>query len=69
MNRLVLNKSLYKKETIDKAKIAFSHLTELEYSQNENYHILVFEKCHYDENLTKKEFENYVVNLMVSKNG
>lgn len=69
MNKLTLNKDIYTIEVIDLARIAFGHLSEIIYDSNEKYHILDFEKCEYAPEMTMNEFENYVVNLMVSRNG
>lgn len=69
MNRLTLNKDIYTIEAIDLARIAFAHLSQITYECNDIYHIFTFDKCEYDVQVTMNEFENYVVNLMVSRNG
>ena len=69
MNKLLLNKGIYTKEVIAETAMAFVNLAEIKYCQDDSYHILTFENCRYGVSLTKKEFENYAVNLMVSKNG
>ena len=69
MNRLLLNKEIYNTETINKAQKDFKQLAVIEHEMDEVYHVLTFSECYHDEWLTKSEFENYVVNLMVSRNG
>lgn len=68
MNRLFLSKDIYTSEFVEKGISAFSNLAEVKHEMDERYHILIFDNCYYDEELTKREFANYIVDLMVSKN-
>lgn len=69
MNRLLLNKSIYSGVTIDKAIMAFRHLAVIKRAADGDYHVLTFDKCMHDIAITKAEFENYLINSMVSRNG
>lgn len=42
---------------------AFDSIAHITLSQNENYFICLFYKCLYDIEETKKEFENYLIDL------
>ena len=68
MSDLFLNKKVYSLEMINKASYDYKELAEITYRNNEPYHILSFKNCRYDEALTVKEYENYVIDLMVSRN-
>lgn len=69
MSELLLNKEIYPIDAIAIAQRRYGALAKVRYGENNDYHILIFEKCYYDKELTMKEYENYVINLMVSKNG
>lgn len=69
MSDLFLNKKVYSLEMINKASHAYKELADINYTNNEQYHILSFKNCQYDELLTAREYENYVIDLMVSRNG
>lgn len=69
MSELLLDKEIYPIGMIEKAIHAYEALSEIKYKNSEKYHILEFAKCRYDENLTMKEYENYVLDLLVSKEG
>lgn len=69
MSDLFLNKKVYSLEMINKASYDYKELAEINYRNNEQYHILNFRNCRYDEILTAREYENYVIDLMVSRNG
>lgn len=69
MNKLWLNKKLYQVDSIEIAKKHYEQLAKISHEKNNEYHVLSFEDCYFDEQLTMKEFENYVLDLMVRKNG
>ena len=62
MNRMTLQKEIYRESTIEEAiqafrQIAKIHLTE----EKENYYSLTFEQCLADPRRTMDEFGNYVL--------
>lgn len=63
MKKLKFNRSVYSDETIEKARVAYKNhaLTVVTYKQQ--YAIVTFIKCKYDENQTVKEFENYMIGV------
>lgn len=63
MNRLRLNRILYKKETIIKAIDDFNELASINLNINEHYYICEFNSCYYDSHQTINEFENYLIDL------
>ncbi len=64
MNELSLNKNYYSREHIIAAVTAFAGLCRVELSENEDYYVCVFSNCVYDVDVTKKEFENYLIDLI-----
>lgn len=69
MSKIRLNKELYSIKDIEKAKQSYRNLAEISFMETDCYYILTFDDCYYDEDLTMKEYDNYVIDLMVSKNG
>lgn len=56
-------------ESIEKAKKNYNELAKINITTNGSYISVSFHDCHYDEILTMREYENHVIDLMVSKNG
>ena len=56
-NKLVLNKELYSYSYIGQAIMVYKRLTDISVIEDEKYWI-----CEFD-NRTKKEFENYLIQL------
>lgn len=63
MSNLNLSKDIYNKLMIDKSIVAFSELASIAVFENEKYYICLFTNCRYDIKKTKKEFENYLIDL------
>lgn len=63
MKELLLNKEIYSPHKIQEAVLAFNELSNVVVSDYENYLLLAFTKCKYDELRTIKEFENYLIGL------
>ncbi len=64
MNELFLNKNYYSREHIAAAVTAFAGLCRVELSETDDHYVCVFSKCTYDVDVTKKEFENYLIDLI-----
>ena len=63
MKELKLNKEIYSNHKIVKAMSVYSGFAEMEMHNGGKYSLIVFSKCKYDEDLTIKEFENYLIGL------
>ena len=63
MNKLFLNKNIFEEAMVKLSIKAFDSIAHITLSQNENYFICLFYKCLYDIEETKKEFENYLIDL------
>lgn len=62
-----LNKEIYSLEHIRHAIMDFSALSTVVLSEEEKYYVCVFSECRYEEQLTAKEFINYITDLMNHK--
>lgn len=69
MSKLWLNKEIYSIDDIIAANQMYSNLAIINCIEKEHYYFLSFENCYYAEELTMKEYENYLIDLMISKNG
>lgn len=69
MNSLLLNKELYPVNIIEKGISDYKSLATITYINKDCHYALSFDDCLYDEKLTIKEFENYMIGLIVSKKG
>lgn len=63
MNKLFLNKNIFEEAMIKLSIKAFDSIARITLSQNKNYFICLFHECLYDIEETKKEFENYLIDL------
>ena len=63
MKKLIINRSVYSNKSIEKTRLAYKNhaVTTLQYK--DKYAIITFWKCKYDEELTMKEFENYMIGV------
>lgn len=67
MSDLKLNKELIDIHLVNKAIHDYKGLAKIHIKENNNYIVLRFEECKYNTEITKAEFENYVIDLMNSK--
>ena len=67
MNNLKLSANIYDESMIIKAINDYSGISTINLSYTEKHYILIFENNKYDVEITKKEFENYVIDLMVAE--
>ena len=65
-NELYLNKEIYDEKYIQIAIQAYQGLAEISYKLNACWWMCSFTATRYDIDLTKKEFENYLIALMLS---
>lgn len=63
-NKLFLSKEIYDEKCINAVIRAYSQLTSIECVADEKGWNCFFYDCQYDAELTKKEFENYLIGLM-----
>ena len=63
MLKLKMNKEIYSLSNVCIAVRAYSHLANIIYEDEERYWVLTFSDCLYDETLTSREFENYMIGL------
>lgn len=63
MNKLMLSKYIYTFPAIENAISAFSELATISIREETNCYLFEFENCVYEEDITLKEFENYLIDL------
>ena len=63
MNELKLSKEIYNYSLVKTAAKEFADISNILVSNEENYVKCIFSKCVYDDEITLKEFENYVIDL------
>ncbi len=63
-NKLYLNKEIYDEKYIKLAVQAYRSLAKISYKSEEDWWVCFFTATCYDMNLTKMEFENYLIALM-----
>ena len=63
-NSLFLNKQIYCLQYIERAVQAYRSIATIKIVPDKGYWVCVFEDCVYDNETTKREFENYVIALM-----
>ena len=63
-NELRLNREFYHRNAIEQAIQDYGSLCSVTLSETENYYICSFLKTRYDMDLTKKEFEDYLIGRM-----
>lgn len=63
MKKVKFNCSIYSDKTIRTAILAYQHHAAISVKFKDGYSILTFWKCKYNEELTIKEFENYLIGI------
>ncbi len=63
MKILEANKEVYSRNHVIASISAYQNLCSVDFSESERYWILTFKDCVYGEQLTVKEFENYLIGL------
>ena len=63
MKKLKVNRSVYSDETINRTMMVYKNNAIATVSFKNDYAIITFWKCKYDEELTVKEFENYMIGV------
>lgn len=63
-NSLFLNKQIYCSQYIEIAVQAYRSIATIKIVSDKEYWICVFEDCVYDNEITKREFENYMIALV-----
>ncbi|MGF0019899.1 HxsD-like protein [Sporofaciens sp. SGI.106] len=67
MITLQLNSEIFSEKNIKYTQKVYSRLAKIRIEFSSNYWILQFSDCIYEERLTIKEFENYLIGLENSK--
>lgn len=63
MKKLKLNRSVYSEDSIKVALQAYKDFAAITMNDEAHEIVLIFELCRYDEELTVKEFENYLIGV------
>ena len=63
MKVLHLNKDIYSIARIKNAVLAFKDYADMGITEHKEYIYVSFLQCKYDESITVKEFENYLIGL------
>lgn len=63
MNKLELKTDVYNIENIEKACVAYKDYAKIKIKMKNNRIELIFCKCKYNDDITIKEFENYLINV------
>ncbi len=61
MIKLELNADIYSESNIKQTISVYKNYAVIKLKKRENRWVLTFRKCRYDEQLTVKEFENYLI--------
>lgn len=64
MSELLLRKSIFDINSINKAKNSFKELCSISIKETEKYFVCSFSSCVYDDCITVSEFENYIIDLI-----
>lgn len=64
MKKIELNKKIYNINLVDHAVYDFKDLCSITVYENVKYIECEFSNCIYDESITSKEFENYLIDCM-----
>lgn len=62
--KLELSRELYDEKVLSEGISAYRGLAKIYVDQDSSYWILAFDRCVYGFERTKKEFENYLIELM-----
>ncbi len=63
MNKLQLSLEIYTPENIEKVCMVYKNLAKTKVKKKRDTIEVIFTKCKYDVEITKKEFENYLINV------
>lgn len=63
MIELALNTEIYSEDKINQVQTVYREYAVITKKLVDQYWILKFDNCRYDESLTIKEFENYLIGL------
>lgn len=63
----MLSKELYSKNIIDRACNDYIGITDVSVKEFGAYYVVEFKNCKYPEQITRDEFENYIINLTGKK--
>lgn len=63
MSNLKLNLEIYSVQSISKACDAYKDYARIDVVRDEKFVEFKFNECKYDQELTIKEFENYLINV------
>ena len=63
MKKIKINRNVYSDETIKKTIGVYKNHAVITVNYQEDYAVLTFWKCKYDESQTIKEFENYMIGV------
>lgn len=69
MTELRFHKEIYAGWALQSAVAAYGALATITIRDDDEYHICQFDRCRYEEKLTVKEFQNYLIDLMNSHSG
>lgn len=63
MKKIKIRSEIFSEKNIKKALNDYKNITKASFKKGNIYHTITFWKCVYDEELTVKEFENYLIGL------
>lgn len=63
MKKLKVNRSIYSDEAINQTMMVYKNHAVTTVNFKRDYAVITFWKCKYDEALTVKEFENYMIGV------
>ena len=63
MKKIRINKAIFSDEAIQITIKAYNGYANMSVESRDKYAIVTFQDCKYDEELTAKEFENYLIGI------
>jgi hypothetical protein len=63
MKKIKISSEIFSEKNIKQALTDYKNITKASLKKGSTYHTVAFWKCVYDEELTVKEFENYLIGL------
>lgn len=63
MKIIEIHSEIYRYKSVMRAISAYNGLAKIKLVKNDNYYVLEFDQCKYDEDRTIKEFENYLIGV------
>lgn len=67
MNKLYMNKSIYEIKFIRNAIKDYANIANIDILESDTYFEIIFRESIFDMSVTIKEFENYIISIMNSK--